>query len=60
MDVKAKLMHVISPMVLWLLKPRGYNTPWNFKMLYNQWLHQAFLWGWWDYDFYASHQKEVL
>ena len=46
--------------ILRILKPKGYNTPQNFRVLYNQWLHQGYVWKLWSYDFYNSHQKETI
>lgn len=37
------------------LRPRGYNPPTYWWMLYNQWLHQGYLWGWYSYEFYSKH-----
>lgn len=36
------------------LKPRGYNTPRQWRTLWNQWAHQGFLWGFWSYERYAK------
>lgn len=42
----------------WLLKPCGYNTPDCPQVLWNQWLHQGYLWGWYSYEFYSGHSRK--
>lgn len=39
-----------------LLHPKAYNSPHRWEVLFNQWLHQGFLWNIWSYDFYSKHQ----
>lgn len=45
----------------WILdwiNPPGYNAPDNLKYVWNQWLHQGYMWDWYSYDFYQSHTVE--
>lgn len=42
------------------INPKGYNAPSNAAVLYNQWLHRGFLWGWYSYEWYAKHQINSL
>jgi len=41
------------------INPPGYNPPWNLRMLWNQWLHQGFLWGWYSYEFHTKYLLDV-
>lgn len=40
------------------LNPKGYNPPINKQMLWNQWLHQGYLWNWYSYEFYSKHTQD--
>lgn len=42
-----------------LINPNGYNKPTCFQMLYNQWLHQGFLWNLYSHEWYAKHQLNI-
>jgi hypothetical protein len=42
-----------------LSKPPGYNTPTSVAMLWNQWLHQGFLWHLWSFEFYSDNQRDI-
>lgn len=50
----------IKAILLLLFMPRGYNMPDNWRMLFNQWLHQGYLWKWWSKEFHDKHLKEVF
>lgn len=54
-DTRWEFTKDILPMlILAWLKPKGYNNPSNLQMLWNQWLHQGFLWGWYSYEAHAK------
>jgi hypothetical protein len=53
-------LHILYLALLNLIKPKGYNPPNCIQMLYNQWLHQGFLWDFYDYEFYSKYTKEVF
>lgn len=47
-------------MIYNLIKPKGYNPPENAAMLYNQWLHKGYLWGWYSYETHVKYLIDPL
>ena len=37
----------------------GYNATNNPNALWNQWVHWGYLKGWYSYEFYAAHSREL-
>lgn len=50
----------VSTWWLKLLKPKKYNNPTCFNMLWNQWLHQGYLRGWYSYEAHTKYTKEIV